>query len=67
MKLYQLLSSLDDSEMVRIKGFDCSWEMDPINVGKLPFGLIKDLINNKVAIYDSHSGDYSYISVYEED
>lgn len=63
MKLYQLLSALDDSEVVRIKRFDCSWEMSAMRVDELPYGDIKDYIDNKVVIYDYHSKDYSYIAV----
>lgn len=63
MKLYQLLSALDDSEVVRIKRFDCSWEMNAMRVDELQYGIIKDYIDNEVVIYDSHSKDYSFIAV----
>ena len=63
MKLYQLLSALDDSEIVRIKRFDCSWEMSAMRVDELRYGDIKDYIDSKVVIYDSDSQDYSFIAV----
>ena len=63
MKLYQLLSTLDDSEVVRIKRFDCSWEMNAMRVDELLYGIIKDYIDSKVVVYDSHDKDYSFIAV----
>ena len=63
MKLYQLLSILDDSEIVRIKRFDCSWEMNATRVDELPYGIIKDYIDREVVIYDSDNQDYSFIAV----
>lgn len=63
MKLHQLLSALDDSEIVRIKRFDCSWEMNAMIVDELPYGIIKDYLDSEVVIYDSNSQDYSFIAV----
>lgn len=63
MKLYQLLSLLDDSEVVRIKRFDCSWEMCAMRVRELRYGVIKDYLDSEVVIYDSNSQDYSFIAV----
>ena len=63
MKLYQLLSILDNSEIVRIKILDCSWEMNATRVNELPYGVIKDYIDREVVIYDSDSQDYSFIAV----
>ena len=63
MKLHQLLLALDDSEIVRIKRLDYSWEMNATIVNELPYGIIKDYLDSEVVIYDSNSQDYSFIAV----
>lgn len=63
MKLYQLLSLLDGSEVIRIKRFDCSWEMNAMIVDELPYGIIKDYLDSEVVIYDSNNLYYSFVAV----